>query len=115
EGKTVENIALKNPVPLRTINAALPVEFEKLVLKALEKDPKNRFSTAAELQRALDQIGLSLGEPASESEVADFVRKAIGETQAKRAPDIKAAIASLDGASSSVDIPRAEARSLLDG
>jgi serine/threonine protein kinase len=115
EGKTVENIALKSPVPLRTINAALPIEFEKLVLKALEKDPKNRFSTAAELQRALDQIGLSLGEPASESDIADFVRKAIGETQAKRAADIKSAIASLDGASSSVDIPRSEARSLLEG
>ena len=116
EGKTVENIALKSPVPLRTINAALPLEFEKLVLKALEKDPKNRFSTAAELQRALDQLGLSLGEPATESEVADFVRKAIGETQAKRAADIKSAIASLDAlTSSSADIPRSEALRLLDG
>ena len=116
EGKTVENIALKNPVPLRTINAALPVEFEKLVLKALEKDPKNRFSTAAELQRALDQVGLSLGEPASESEVADFVRKAIGDTQAKRAADIKSAIASLDAlTSSSADIHRSDALRVLDG
>jgi serine/threonine protein kinase len=115
EGKTVENIALKSPVPLRTINAALPVEFEKLVLKALEKDPKNRFSTAAELQRALDQIGLSLGEPASEGEVAEFVRKAIGETQAKRAADIKSAIASLDAlTSSSADIPRSDALRFLD-
>ncbi|MEP7121811.1 MAG: protein kinase [Byssovorax sp.] len=115
EGKTVENIALKSPVPLRTINAALPVEFEKLVLKALEKDPKNRFSTAAELQRALDQVGLSLGEPASEGEVAEFVRKAIGDAQAKRGADIKSAIASLDAlTSSSADIPRAEALRLLD-
>ena len=115
EGKTVENIALKNPVPLRTINAALPVEFEKLVLKALEKDPKNRFSSAAELQRALDQIGLSLGDPANESDVAEFVRKAIGETQAKRAADIKSAIASLDGInSSSGDIPRSEAARLYE-
>ncbi len=115
EGKTVENIALKSPVPLRTINAALPVEFEKLVLKALEKDPKNRFSTAAELQRALDQIGLTLGEPASEGEVAEFVRKAIGETQAKRAADIKSAIASLDAlTSSSADIPRSDALRFLD-
>jgi eukaryotic-like serine/threonine-protein kinase len=115
EGKTVENIALKNPVPLRTINAALPVEFEKLVLKALEKDPKNRFSTAAELQRALDQIGLALGEPASESEVAEFVRKAIGEAQAKRAADIKSAIASLDALTSgSGDVPRSDALRFLD-
>ena len=116
EGKTVENIALKNPVPLRTINAALPVEFEKLVLKALEKDPKNRYSSAAELQRALDQIGLGLGEPANESDVADFIRKVIGEPQAKRAADIKSAIASLDALTSgSGDIPRSDAFRLLDG
>jgi eukaryotic-like serine/threonine-protein kinase len=116
EGKTVENIALKNPVPLRTINAALPVEFEKLVLKALEKDPKNRYSSAAELQRALDQIGLTLPEPANESDVADFVRKVIGEPQAKRAADIKSAIASLDALTSgSGDIPRSDALRILDG
>jgi serine/threonine protein kinase len=116
EGKTVENIALKNPVPLRTINAALPVEFEKLVLKALEKDPKNRFSTAAELQRALDQVGLTIGEPANESDVAEFVRKAIGEPQAKRAADIKSAIASLDALTGgSGDIPRSDAFRFLDG
>ncbi len=115
EGKTVENIALKNPVPLRTINAALPVEFEKLVLKALEKDPKNRFSTAAELQRALEQIGLSLGGAANESDVAEFVHKVIGEAQAKRAGDIKSAIATLDGLTSgSGDIPRSEALRFLE-
>ena len=116
EGKTVENIALKNPVPLRTINAEIPVEFEKLVLKALEKDPKNRFSTTAELQRALDQIGLAIGGPATESDVAEFVRKAIGEPQAKRAADIKSAIASLDALTSgSGDIPRSDAFRFLDG
>ncbi|MEO5728032.1 MAG: protein kinase, partial [Byssovorax sp.] len=116
EGKTVENIALKNPVPLRTINAEIPVEFEKVVLKALEKDPKNRFSTAAELQRALDQIGLAIGGPATESDVAEFVRKAIGEPQAKRAADIKSAIASLDALTTgSGDIPRSDAFRFLDG
>ncbi len=116
EGKTVENIALKNPVPLRTINAEIPAEFEKVVLKALEKDPKNRFSTAAELQRALDQIGLAIGGPATESDVAEFVRKAIGEPQAKRAADIKSAIASLDALTSgSGDIPRSDAFRFLDG
>lgn len=115
EGKTVENIALKNPVSLRTINPALPVEFEKLVLKALEKDPKNRFSTAAELQRALEQIGLSVGGVANESDVAEFVHKVIGEAQAKRAGDIKSAIASLDGLTSgSGDIPRSEALRFLE-
>ena len=97
EGKTVENIALKNPVPLRTINAALPVEFEKLVLKALEKDPKKRFSTAAELQRALDQIGRhrSASRPTRATSPSSCARPS-ARRRRERAADIKAAIASLD-------------------
>ena len=62
---------------------------EAIVLKALEKDPKERFATAAEMQRALDQVASSLGTPVSEEEVAAFVRKAIGESLTKRSPELR--------------------------
>src|SRR5262249_48309838 len=44
DSKTIENIALREPVPLRAIAPQTPPELEALVLKALSKDPKDRFS-----------------------------------------------------------------------
>jgi len=41
------------PPPLRERNADLPEYAERVVLKALEKDPANRFHTAGELAAAL--------------------------------------------------------------
>jgi serine/threonine protein kinase len=110
EGKTIENIALREPVSLQAINAKIPIEFERVVFKALQKDREKRYATAAELQRALDQVAVSMGMPASDADVADFVRTIIGEASQKRAQEIKAAIASLDGAGSAADLGKAEAR-----
>src|SRR5262249_55248003 len=64
--------------------------------------PKDRYATAAELQRAIDQLAVSLGAATSEEDVATFVKQTIGETMTKRAQDLKAAIAAVDGA----DAPR---------
>ncbi|HVY45181.1 MAG TPA: serine/threonine-protein kinase, partial [Minicystis sp.] len=97
EVKTVENIALKAPMPPRELNPTIPAELDKVILRALEKDPSKRFATAAELQKAIVQIAASL-EPTSDEDIAEFVRKAVGELQAKRAQDLKTAIASVDEA-----------------
>jgi len=95
--KTIENIALREPVPLRALVATTPPEFEALVLKALSKDPADRFSTAGELQRALDQIAGMLGFTTTEEDVAAFVRKALGETLTKRAHDLRSAVDRAEG------------------
>src|SRR5262249_27191321 len=42
-------IALEEPRPPRHLNKALPVELETIVLKAMEKDPAERYGTAQEL------------------------------------------------------------------
>ncbi len=97
ELKTVENIALKNPVPPSEINPSLSAEFEKVILKALEKDPTKRFATAAEMQRAIDQVA-SAGAPVTDEDVAAFVHSAIGDAASRRAAELKAAIASFDAA-----------------
>jgi serine/threonine protein kinase len=96
EAKTVENIALKEPVALRSIIPSIPIELEKVVFKALEKDPAKRFSTAAELQRAIDQVAVLIGTPTTDHDVAEFVRKAIGDLATKRAQELRSAIAVLD-------------------
>lgn len=43
----------ESPPPLRKFDRQLPAGVEKVVLKALEKEPQSRFSTAGEMARAL--------------------------------------------------------------
>ncbi|MDI1446451.1 serine/threonine-protein kinase [Polyangium sp. 6x1] len=107
EFKTVENIALKDPIPPRELVPSVHADFEKVILKALEKDRTKRYSTAGEMQRALDQVASQVGAPITDEDVADFVRKVIGEANAKRAAELRAAIAAADAniAAERVSIP----------
>src|SRR5262249_30741145 len=89
DSKTIENIALREPVPLRAIAPNTPADFETIVLKALAKDPKERYATAGEMQRAIDQLSASLGFTTTEEDVAAFVRKALGDVLSKRAQDLR--------------------------
>ena len=50
-----------------------PVELENIVLKALAKEPQNRFATALELQRALEAFALALRSDISPSRLASFM------------------------------------------
>ncbi|GAC1397474.1 MAG: hypothetical protein NVS4B12_01800 [Ktedonobacteraceae bacterium] len=56
-GPTAVSIAMQhastNPPPLRKYNPAIPPIVERLVLRALEKEPEDRFNSAAEMQQAL--------------------------------------------------------------
>jgi serine/threonine protein kinase/Flp pilus assembly protein TadD len=45
----LRQIAFDEPLPPRRLNKAIPAELEVIVLKALEKDPAERYATAAEL------------------------------------------------------------------
>jgi hypothetical protein len=52
---------LNDPLPLPTeIDPSLPVELERIVLKALAKDPNDRFQSADEMAEALQQAAASL-------------------------------------------------------
>ncbi|WP_437532289.1 protein kinase [Sorangium sp. So ce726] len=108
---TIENITIKNPLPPRELNGAIHPELDRIILKALEKDPESRFSTCAEMQRAIDQVASTLGEPTTDEDVAAFVRQAIGEIQAKRAQELRDAIAAVD-AGAAVNSERRPAASL---
>jgi len=45
----LRRIAFEEPKPLRRINPRIPAELETIVLKALEKNPADRYATAKEL------------------------------------------------------------------
>ena len=53
--------------------ADVPQELERIVMRALERDRRNRFSTAAEMARALDDF--VVGSQQHLDEVAAFVRE----------------------------------------
>src|SRR5205085_7710718 len=56
-GPTAVSIAMQhasaNPPSLRLFNPTIPVSVEKIVMKTLEKEPVDRFQSAAEMQLAL--------------------------------------------------------------
>jgi serine/threonine protein kinase/tetratricopeptide (TPR) repeat protein len=47
--EVLRQIAFEEPTPPRQINSAIPTELETIVLKALEKNPAERYATAQEL------------------------------------------------------------------
>jgi len=63
-GPTAVSIAMQhastNPPPLRQYNANVPVAAEEIVMRALEKEPEDRFRSAAEMQQALRQCAREL-------------------------------------------------------
>ena len=61
QARLIDQIAHQSPVPLRQHDRRIPRDLETLVLKALAKDPKDRFATAGELGDELRRIS---GEPA---------------------------------------------------
>ncbi len=58
---TLMEVISATPVPPREWDAAIPVDLEAICLKCLARLPRERFATAADLQRALEQF--LAGEP----------------------------------------------------
>jgi eukaryotic-like serine/threonine-protein kinase len=52
----LRQIAFEEPKRLRSINKAIPAELETIVLKALEKNPADRYGTARELAEDLERF-----------------------------------------------------------
>ena len=83
--KLVEEIANREPVRPRQINPDVPLDLETIILKAIEKDQRRRYSTAeefaADLQRFID------GEPvkARRVSVAEKVIRWAGRNRAAAA------------------------------
>src|SRR5262245_38997980 len=51
-----EELLTRNPPPPSTVNGAVPVEFDRIVAKALEKDRDVRYQTAADLRGDLKRL-----------------------------------------------------------
>jgi len=55
---TISYRIVHEPFPrLRDVNSSIPVEFEEIVQRCLEKNPSNRYQRGLEVSRALSAIG----------------------------------------------------------
>ena len=45
-----------SPIPPSKMNHKIPLQFDRVILKALEKMPKNRYGSVSELRRGLEHI-----------------------------------------------------------
>src|SRR5215470_10845434 len=52
----LRQIAFEEPRPPRRLNKALPAELETIVLKAMEKNPAERYATAQDLAADLERF-----------------------------------------------------------
>lgn len=53
---------MATPVPPRALRTDLPSTLESLVMQCLEKDPRRRFASFAEIVNVLDSIADGLGQ-----------------------------------------------------
>ena len=58
-----ESILHTPPIPVHDLNSALPPKLEKTIAKALEKDPEQRYQSAAEMQAALQEVDVGRSVP----------------------------------------------------
>jgi serine/threonine protein kinase len=52
---TIDKIIQGSPIPPRKMNPSIPVQLEKAILKALSKNPRDRFRTFGEFKGALQR------------------------------------------------------------
>ena len=62
-------------VPPREVNQSIPAELEAIILKALEKDPKNRFQDAIQMHLALEEFMRNAQLSSSAVHLAGYLRE----------------------------------------
>ena len=66
-------------VPIRDVNQKVSPELEKIILKALKKNPEERYQVASEMQKDLDNLFYTEGFNATSASLATFARSLFPE------------------------------------
>jgi serine/threonine protein kinase len=89
--EATDEAVLRDPIPgPRVLRPDYPTALEAVVRKALARDPSQRFQTAAEMARALDQYLAGIGEPSGVDEVREVMHTHFGERMHSRELQIRA-------------------------
>ncbi|NUP11139.1 MAG: serine/threonine protein kinase [Polyangiaceae bacterium] len=105
--KTMRNIITRPVMPPRVKTPSVPVELERTILRALQKDPEKRHATAAELEAELEGIMASGFAGVTIDEVATFVRATLGERNQRRRAAIRDAALKMDESASATMVTAA--------
>src|SRR6478609_11972247 len=90
--QTVQNICADRPPVLPSaLIADYPPALEQVVLKALAKDPDQRFANATEMLRALEEAMPGPLEASFEKQVADYLKQLFGNRAAERRAALRVA------------------------
>lgn len=105
ELETLQRITAADVPTPTSIDARFPKALERIILKALSLRPHDRYDTAKEMQRDLEQYLFEIGKPTGTSELSElmeslFAQKRIARQQAMSA----AAMTDADGAGADIDI-----------
>ncbi len=89
--EATEEAILRDSIPgPRVYNAGYPRELEAIVMKALSRDREQRFQSAAELARALEQYLANSGETVGVDEVRAVMHEYFGDRMQAREMQIRA-------------------------
>jgi eukaryotic-like serine/threonine-protein kinase len=80
----LEKVRSATIAPPSTKNRDVPPELDRVVLKALAKDVRERYRSAKDLYRDLDKLAQTIGATASREEIARYMRGAFPESLARR-------------------------------
>jgi eukaryotic-like serine/threonine-protein kinase len=103
---TLNKICLE-PIPLLSSVDAGLTPFDALLMKALARDPNDRFQSAEEFAEAIEETATTLGGIAKAREVAGLVREYAAEKLARDTELIRSAIAQLTASGGASEPPPA--------
>jgi serine/threonine protein kinase len=80
---TLEKVRNVEIMPPSTYNTRIPEELESIVLKALSREPEERFQTAAEMQEELTRFLVVSGNMFSRKDLAHYMKQAFSDDIAR--------------------------------
>jgi len=102
EADTLSRV-LNEPIPkLRSVNPTLPAGIESIVMKALERDPDKRFSTAAEIAEGLEKAARAVRAVGSHKDVAACLDSLMGQDLTEQRAAVRTWIAQSEPSRSAV-------------
>ena len=82
EAMIIQSILSADPLyPITRFRRDAPMMIERIIAKAMDKDPSRRYANCKAFQADLERFIVSLGEPVQGSSLADLVRRLAGPSQ----------------------------------